>query len=170
MHAGANEPSRLRQGAARVLAASASRCAIACGAACEMLWMWVAKKLRPALGGELAAREPVWDGEGWGCDRVAGLRYLLLFISVGTGGGDGRAAVAKRNPYVRVVLRLALDEAVTGLGPEHDFFGLIVEDELALVAFHGQNRMAFAHLVAHHRDQQRFARPAGVDQHLALQQ
>ena len=30
------------------------------------------KKLRPALGGELAAREPVWDGEGWGCDRVAG--------------------------------------------------------------------------------------------------
>ena len=29
------------------------------------------KKLRPALGGELAAREPVWDGEGWGCDRVA---------------------------------------------------------------------------------------------------
>src|SRR5882757_4735506 len=30
------------------------------------------KKSRPALGGELAAREPVWDGEGWGCDRVAG--------------------------------------------------------------------------------------------------
>jgi len=21
--------------------------------------------------GSLAAREPVWDGEGWGCDRVA---------------------------------------------------------------------------------------------------
>jgi hypothetical protein len=30
------------------------------------------KKLRPAFGGELAARDPVWDGEGWGCDRVAG--------------------------------------------------------------------------------------------------
>jgi hypothetical protein len=30
------------------------------------------KKLRPAFGGRLAAREPVWDGEGWGCDRVAG--------------------------------------------------------------------------------------------------
>src|ERR1700758_1542913 len=30
------------------------------------------KKVRPALGGELAAREPVWDGEGGGCDRVAG--------------------------------------------------------------------------------------------------
>ena len=23
------------------------------------------------LGERLAAREPVWDGEGWGCDRVA---------------------------------------------------------------------------------------------------
>jgi hypothetical protein len=30
------------------------------------------KKVRPAFGGRLAAREPVWDGEGWGCDRVAG--------------------------------------------------------------------------------------------------
>jgi hypothetical protein len=30
-----------------------------------------AKELRPGFGGSLAAREPVWDGEGWGCDRVA---------------------------------------------------------------------------------------------------
>src|SRR5260370_38043687 len=29
------------------------------------------KRLRPALGGELAARDPIWDGEGWGCDRIA---------------------------------------------------------------------------------------------------
>jgi hypothetical protein len=29
------------------------------------------KKVRPAFGGRLAARDPVWDGEGWGCDRVA---------------------------------------------------------------------------------------------------
>jgi hypothetical protein len=29
------------------------------------------KKVRPALGGRLAARDPVWDGEGWGYDRVA---------------------------------------------------------------------------------------------------
>ena len=29
------------------------------------------KKLRPGSGGSLAARDPVWDGEGWGCDRVA---------------------------------------------------------------------------------------------------
>jgi hypothetical protein len=28
------------------------------------------KRLRPAIGGWLAAREPVGDGEGWGCDRV----------------------------------------------------------------------------------------------------
>jgi hypothetical protein len=35
------------------------------------------KKMRPALGGELAAREPVWDGEGWGCDRVACLLVLI---------------------------------------------------------------------------------------------
>src|SRR5690349_22794196 len=32
----------------------------------------LAKKLRPGFGGSLGAREPVWDGEGWGCDRVAG--------------------------------------------------------------------------------------------------
>src|SRR5215813_5468245 len=32
------------------------------------------KKLRPGFGGSLAAREPVWDGEGWGCDRVACLQ------------------------------------------------------------------------------------------------
>src|SRR5438093_8621763 len=36
-------------------------------------------------------------------------------------------------------------------------------------SLHGQHRVAFALLVAHHRDQQRFARPSGVDQHLALQ-
>src|ERR1700693_811118 len=28
-------------------------------------------KLRPALGEGRAARDPVWDGEGWGCDRIA---------------------------------------------------------------------------------------------------
>ncbi len=33
------------------------------------------KKVRPAFGGRLAAREPVWDGEGWGCDRVAWFVY-----------------------------------------------------------------------------------------------
>jgi hypothetical protein len=32
-------------------------------------------ELRPALGGELAARDPVWDGEGW---DVTGSRVLLF--------------------------------------------------------------------------------------------
>src|SRR3979490_1715552 len=127
-------------------------------------------KLRPALGGGLAARDPVWDGEGWGCDRVACLRYLLLSVIAGAGGGDRGAAVAKRDPHVRIALRLTLDEAVASLGPGHDVFILIVQDELALVGFYGQHGVAFAILVAHHRDQQRLARPAGAAQHLAFQQ
>src|SRR3977135_60690 len=75
------------------------------------------------------------------------------------GGSDCGAAVAKRDPYIRIALRLALDEAVSGLGPGHDVFVLVVEDELALVGLHGQHRVAFALLVAHHRDQYRLARP-----------
>jgi len=39
---------------------------------CESGAYGPAKKVRPGFGGSLAAREPVWDGEGWGCDRVAG--------------------------------------------------------------------------------------------------
>src|SRR6266849_4622264 len=84
------------------------------------------KKLRPALGGELAARDPVWDGEGWGCDRVACLRCLWLSVIAGAGGGDCGAAVAKRDPYIRIALRLTLDEAVSSLGPGHDGFVLVV--------------------------------------------
>jgi len=34
-----------------------------------------AKGVRPALGGELAARDPVWDGEGWG---VTGSRVSVF--------------------------------------------------------------------------------------------
>ena len=88
----------------------------------------------------------------------------------GAGGCDRRAAVAKRDPHIWIALRLTLDEAVSGLGPGHDVFVLVVEDKLALIGLHGQHRVAFALLVAHHRDQQGLARPAGVDQHLALQQ
>jgi len=29
------------------------------------------KSAASLLGERLAARDPVWDGEGWGCDRVA---------------------------------------------------------------------------------------------------
>src|SRR5882757_6246317 len=48
----------------------------------------VPKKLRPSLGGGSAARDPVWDGEGWGCDRVACLlipgcqRSLALAVAI----------------------------------------------------------------------------------------
>src|SRR5450755_2510447 len=98
------------------------------------------KKLRPALGGELAARDPVWDGEGWGCDRVAGPVISLLSVVAGAGGGERRAAVAKGDPYVRIALRLTLDEAVAGLGPGYDVLVLVVENELSLVSLHGQHR------------------------------
>src|ERR1700687_1491637 len=112
------------------------------------------------------------SGTGRGGD-VTGARVSVvskLIVIAGAGGGDCGAAVAKRAPSVRIALRLALDEAVSSLGPGHDGFVLVVENELALVGFHGQHRVAFALLVARHRDQQRLARPAGVDQHLALQQ
>src|ERR1700686_2207549 len=98
------------------------------------------KKLRPALGGELAARDPVWDGEGWGCDRV-GCLVVRVFSLVGAGGSDRGAVVAERDPYIRIALRLPLDEAVSGLGPGHDVFVLVVENELALVGLDGQHRV-----------------------------
>src|SRR3981189_1976679 len=105
--------------------------------------LWRPKKLRPAPGEGLAARDPVWDGEGWECDRVACLRCLLLLVIAGAGGGDCGTAVAKRDPYIRIALRLTLDEAVTGLGPGHDVFVLVVEDELALIGFYRQTPWAF---------------------------
>src|ERR1043165_7956704 len=74
------------------------------------------KRVRPALGGELAAREPVWDGEGWGCDRVAGSCVSL----VGARGRDRGPVVAERDPDIGIALRLTLDEAVAGVGPEQD--------------------------------------------------
>ena len=38
------------------------------------------KKLRPSFGGSSAAHEPVWDGEGWGYDRVV-CSYLFKYSS-----------------------------------------------------------------------------------------
>src|SRR5439155_3846855 len=90
------------------------------------------KKLRPALGGSLAAREPVWDGEGWGCDRVACPLKFPCSVVAGAGGRGRRASIAERDPDVGIALRLALDEAVAGLGPGQDVFVLVVENELAL--------------------------------------
>src|SRR5882724_4671116 len=84
------------------------------------------KKLRPALGGELAAREPVWDGEGWGCDRVAGSIIPYVLAVAGAGGRNSRATITERDPDIGIALRLPLDEAVAGLGPGQDVFVLVV--------------------------------------------
>src|ERR1700761_3814860 len=94
------------------------------------------KKLRPGFGGSLAAREPVWDGEGWGCDRVA--CSIIPLLSARAGGRDRRVDTAQRDPDVGIALRLTLDEAVAGIGPGHDAFVLVVEHELALVGLHRQ--------------------------------
>src|SRR5258706_13792735 len=107
-----------------------------------------AKKLRPAPGGGLAARDPVWDGEGGECDRVACLRCLLLLAIAGAGGGDCGAAVAKRDPYIRIALGLTLYKTVSHLGPGHDGLVLVVENELALVGFPGPHPLAFPLLFA----------------------
>src|SRR5260370_38417682 len=106
----------------------------------------------------------MWPGRG------SPFSLVIWLVFAGAGGSDCRAAVAKRDPYIRIALRLTLDETVSSLGPGHDGFVLVVEDELALVGLYRQHRVAVALLVAHHRDQQRLARPPGADQHLALHQ
>jgi hypothetical protein len=75
---------------------------------------------------------------------VTGSRISVVVSAfAGAGRGDRGATVAQRNPHVRVALRLALHEPVAGLIPRHDAFGLVVEDELALVGLHRQDRVAF---------------------------
>src|SRR3954451_16038003 len=74
-------------------------------------------KLRPAIGGWLAAREPVWDGEGGGCDRVAGSWIPFLLAIARACGRNRRTVVAERDPHIGIALRLPLDEAVAGFGP-----------------------------------------------------
>src|SRR5262245_7392709 len=128
------------------------------------------KKLRPGFGGSLAAREPVWDGEGWGCDRVACPLRSPCSAVAGAGGRGRRASIAERDPAGGIALRLALDEAVAGLVQGQDVFVLVVENELALVGLHRQHRMSLALLVAHDGDEEGLAWPSGIDQHLALQQ
>src|SRR5436853_7635317 len=72
------------------------------------------------------------SGTGRGGD-VTGSRVLKNSSSAGAGRRDRRASVAERDPDIGIALRLALDEAVSGLGPGQDAFVLVVENELALV-------------------------------------
>src|SRR6266480_7048264 len=67
------------------------------------------------------------SGTGRGGD-VTGSRVLLFRVALaiaGAGGGDRGTAIAERDPYVRIALRLTFDEAISGLGPGHDVFVLV---------------------------------------------
>ena len=55
--------------------------------------------MRPACGGRLAARDPVWDGEGWGCDRVACLRYLVMCQRALAVAGAGRLSPSETHTF-----------------------------------------------------------------------
>ncbi len=79
---------------------------------------------------------------------------VQLFLLVSDRGALAVATAGRLSPSEthtpRIALRLTFDETVTGsLGPSHDVFILIVEDELALVGFDGQHRVAFAFFIAH---------------------
>src|SRR5205085_7520728 len=93
------------------------------------------------------ARTRSGDGEGWGRDRERG---APCWFSACGGGGGRRMRIAERHPHVRIGLRLAFYEAVAGVRPQHDVLRLIVEDEVTLVGLHGEDRVAFVLLVAHH--------------------
>src|SRR6201991_2366591 len=135
-----------------------------------------AKKVAASLGG--AWPRAIRSGTGRGGDVTGSrnssnfklLSQRSLLAVLGAGRRNGRAVVAERDPDILVALRLPLDEAVAGLGPGHDVFILVVENELALVGLHRQHGMTLALLVAHDGDQQRLARPSCVGQHLALHQ
>src|ERR1700683_3737550 len=107
------------------------------------------------------ARTRSGDGEGWGRDR-ARVAPLFLSQSVRGCGERHRARFAERDPYIRIGLRLALDEAVTRVRPQQHVVGLVVEDVFALVAFDREHGVAVVVLVTHHGDQERLARPAGL--------
>src|SRR6476469_10339567 len=120
--------------------------------------------LRPDLGGGPAAREPAL-GTGRGGD-VTG---RALVAARRSRGGRG-AWFTKRDPHVRIGLRLAFYEAVAGLGPRQDLRLLIVENEFAAIGLHREYGVTVSLLVAHEGDQQSFARPASLHQHAALEQ
>jgi hypothetical protein len=48
------------------------------GATGAALCIYTPKSCGQPLGESWPPRDPVWDGEGWGCDRVAGLGFSLV--------------------------------------------------------------------------------------------
>src|ERR1700730_683483 len=83
----------------------------------------VHKRRKKSCGQLLGESWPraIRSGTGRGGD-VTGSRVSVISLSAvaGAGSGNRRAVVAKRDPYIRVALRLTLDKAVAGLGPGHD--------------------------------------------------
>src|SRR5271168_4228022 len=95
------------------------------------------------------------------------IRYSLFATSDRRRCGHAPGA-AQIEPDVRIVLRLALDEAVSGRVPGSDLIAQIVEHEFAAVGLDGQDRVAFSVEIAHDRHQQRLPREALLDEQLAL--
>ncbi|KIU01615.1 hypothetical protein QU38_00725, partial [Staphylococcus aureus] len=69
-----------------------------------------------------------------------------------------------------IMRRLALQIVIARFVPRLDLRFQIVEDIVAPVGAHGQNRMAFAIHLAHDGDQQRADGQAALHQHPALEQ
>src|SRR6266436_6150035 len=72
------------------------------------------------------------NGSGEEADRGARrdrARLISQSLSARRGGGGCRTRIAERDPNIRIVLRLPLHEAVSGLRPEQHVLVLVVEDE-----------------------------------------
>src|SRR5215468_10272707 len=122
--------------------------------------------LRPDLGGGPAAREPGL-GTGRGGDVTGSANS---FLSARRNRGGRGAWFTKRDPHVRIGLRLSLHEAVAGLGPGQDLRLLIIENEFTAIGFDREYGVTVALLVAYDGDEQSFARPASLHEHAALEQ
>src|SRR5262245_39224646 len=96
------------------------------------------KKAEPALGGNSAGSfRPglVGDGEGTptgpSCSGPRGARFSIDLLVAAAGDVELATAglAGQRNPQLRVLLRLALEEFVAGVGPQQDGAAAVVEDQ-----------------------------------------
>src|SRR5262249_18624938 len=107
--------------------------------------------------GRAGRANPVWGRGGGGTGPGSQTPKSILSRSGRSCRRRRAARFAKRDPHIRVGLRLAFDKAVAGVRPKQDLVGLVVENEFAAVGFDRENGMAIAALVAHDRYQQRLA-------------